>query len=864
MQSIKSTASLTAIFILTIASSVTCMAQKEKDVYVDKSGVMRWGDSRKEVYGFGINYTAPFAHAYRTAGKLNVDLEKAIEQDVYHFARLGFDAFRVHVWDTEISDSLGNLLENEHLRLFDFMLAKMKARGMKMLITPIAFWGNGYPERDEKTPGFSHKYGKDACLVNEDAIKAQENYLAQFLNHVNPYTKTAYKDDPDIVAFEISNEPHHKGTPEEVKRYINRMSASLKKTGSTKPIFYNVSHSVHLGQTYFTSDITGGTFQWYPTGLGAGHELRGDFLPNVDRYVTPFDQMKEYKSMAKVVYEFDAADVGRSYIYPAMARSFREAGMQWGTHFAYDPTFMAYANTEYNTHYMNLLYAPQKALSLMIAGEVFHRIPRYKSFGRYPANTSFDGFRVSYEEDLAEYVNETTFLYTNSTKTVPANPSQLKRINGAGTSSVVSYEGKGAYFLDQVAKGIWRLEVYPDAIWIDNIFGRNSIHKKVATIKWNAWPMAISLPDLGENFSIAGLTQQERSAAKGTSFVVRPGVYILSREGVKADIDPQAKLGNIRMNEFGAAEMQSTDVYVVHTPIEQVAAGKPLTVHADVVSGRDVTRVTLSLGSGWGMRTIDMKRKSGYTYEAEIAADQVRQGFLSYYISVATSDGSSITFPSRSAKGPGDWEFSGSPSYTTAVVPAETSSLYLFNAISDNDEVSREWRRGSGVVPTGSGLAAMYVNVPSLALLDEENKNGKPVVDYSLRYNFTPNIKGRKDELKSFRKLVLKARSLEKNFPIQVAFIGKPGTAFGAMVSLNTKDNEYVVDLTTLKPVNMVTLPRPYPTFLPYFFESSTNATFNLGDAETIQISIGPGLDGANPEALKDFQFLLESIRLEK
>lgn len=80
--------------------------ERSQDVFVDKQGVMRWGDTRKEVFGFGVNYTVPFAHAYRSAKKLNVDLEKAIEQDIYHFARLGFDAYRVHVWDTEISPAL--------------------------------------------------------------------------------------------------------------------------------------------------------------------------------------------------------------------------------------------------------------------------------------------------------------------------------------------------------------------------------------------------------------------------------------------------------------------------------------------------------------------------------------------------------------------------------------------------------------------------------------------------------------------------------------------------------------------------------------------------------------------------------------
>jgi len=145
------------LLLLLIVASIDCLSQKKSsvagDVYVDASGVMRWTKSKEEIHGFGINYTVPFAHAYRAARQLNVNHEKAIDDDVYHFARLGFDAYRVHVWDTEISDSVGNLLTNEHLRLFDYLLMRLKERGIKIIITPIAFWGNGYPEQDEKTPG---------------------------------------------------------------------------------------------------------------------------------------------------------------------------------------------------------------------------------------------------------------------------------------------------------------------------------------------------------------------------------------------------------------------------------------------------------------------------------------------------------------------------------------------------------------------------------------------------------------------------------------------------------------------------------------------------------------------------------------
>lgn len=40
---------------------------KSSDVYVDKNGVIRWSKNNAEIQGFGVNYTAPFAHGYSTA-----------------------------------------------------------------------------------------------------------------------------------------------------------------------------------------------------------------------------------------------------------------------------------------------------------------------------------------------------------------------------------------------------------------------------------------------------------------------------------------------------------------------------------------------------------------------------------------------------------------------------------------------------------------------------------------------------------------------------------------------------------------------------------------------------------------------------
>ncbi len=837
--------------------------QQDDHVSVDDQGILRWNPSGDEVFGFGINYTVPFAHAFRSAQKLGIDPEEAIRHDVYHFARLGFDLYRVHVWDCEISDTLGNLLENEHLRLFDYMLHEMQERGMRMVLTPIAFWGNGWPERDFPTPGFSTRYGKDACLVNEEAIKAQEKYLFQFLNHVNPYTGKAYKDDPEILAFEISNEPHHRDSARHVKAYIQRLLGAMRNTGCEKPIFYNVSHSVHLAGTYFESGIDGGTFQWYPTGLGAREEIRGNVLPNVDNYDIPFDDVIRKHGGAKLVYEFDAADVGKSYVYPAIARSFRKAGIQIATHFSWDPTFLAFANTEYNTHYMNLAYTPQKALGLMIAGEVFHRIPLCKDFGKYPENATFGPFRVSYEEDLAEMATDSVFLYSNDTDTPPPDPGKLERIAGFGHSPVVGYDGAGAYFLDRIEDGVWRLEVMPDAIQVADPYGRNSLDREVTEIKWAEWPMEIRLPDLGSGFNIKGLTGggEDIPPADQYRILVKPGVYLLNRAGVESNVSATTPWKNIQLGEFTAPPASISDTHVMHDPAPEIEAGKDYLVESVIAFPSDSMRaVVWAYGAGWARKQITMERIRACTYQAVIPSEMVRRGFLRYYIVIETPEGVH-TFPGNLDKIPSAWDFRDMGQYEIRVVDSG-SPVCLFDARRDNDEVHRPWLPGSGLYPVEGTLDdELQMNVRELFKVDPENPNAAEIHDYSMKFCFQERIKGRSG-MSAFSELVLNGRALnDKPCTVQCALITKNGQCYGGIVEVLPERGNYRLALDQFKPVRMVTLPTPYPTFLPYYFEPGGILPLNLDEIESIQVSIGPGIPAS--ELGQPQGIAIESIWLE-
>lgn len=728
-------------------------------IEIGADGIMRWHADGKELTGFGVNYTVPFAHAYRSGKKLGVDLKKAIDQDVYQFARLGLDLYRVHVWDCEISDSLGNLIDNEHLELFDYLLFRLQEHGINAIITPIAYWGNGWPDPDEPTPGFSSKYGKAQCLVDPGAIKAQENYLAQFVNHVNRYTGVSYKYYKNILAFEISNEPHHQGSAQEVTSFVTRMKNAIRSTSCTKPVFYNVSHSIHLADAYFKAGIDGGTFQWYPTGLGFQKELGGNMLPNVDSYAIPFDNIMKNKGAARIVYEFDAADMASSYMYPAMARSFRTAGIQLATHFSYDPTFLAPYNTEYNTHYMNLFYAPRKALSLMICGEVFRQIPLYADYGHYPDNASFGPFTVSYENDLAELVTADKFIYTNHTQTRPANPQDLRLIAGWGNSPLVEYEGTGAYFLDKVADGAWRLEILPDAIITDNLFGRNSLDKPRAALRYEQRKIRFHLPGFENGFSLESLTMMDDMLSMKTAgheVALKPGVYLLTSPAYENDIQ---------------------DVLTSITKFDWKGIGS------------------------W----------------PEGAANPVK-------------------------------EYSSARTNGSATSPSRGKTISLFDAATDDPWVNRNWIEGSGLKKNeDDGTSYVSLVLKGLTERDPENPNAPLIADYTLRHYFGDLIAGREKDMLKKKKLIVHASAAGSSpIPVQVSLVMKDGSAFGGMITLDADEKAYTLRLDELKRVKAVILPRPYPTFLPYFSEAGKATKLDLNQVESLQLSIGPKIPEAD------------------
>ena len=823
-------------------------------IYIDGNGVMRWSDTREEASFFGVNYTLPFAHAYRALGYLGLDRKTAIDKDVYHISRLGLNAYRIHLWDVELTDGQGNLLENEHLDLMDYLIAKLKERNIHIVITAQTNFGNGYPERNIQTGGFSYKYDKCDMHSNPEAIAAQETYLYDLVKHTNPYTGLAYKDDPSIVGFEINNEPCHSGTKEDVKAYINRMLKAVDKTGNRKPVFYNVSHNGYVVDAYYETAIQGTTYQWYPIGLVSEQTQKGNFLPYVDRYDIPFaDKVKRFNKKARMIYEFDPADIMYSYMYPAMARTFRTAGFQWITQFAYDPIDIASANTEYQTHFLNLAYTPNKAISLKIAAEAARSLKRGESYGSYPQDTIFgDGFRVSYTEDLSELNNGEKFYYSNQTNTQPKDASKLVSIAGCGSSPVVGYEGTGAYFIDCLEAGIWRLEVMPDAIVVNDPFAKPSLEKEVVSIIYGTWDMALQIPDLSKTFTLTALNKEnDRKEEKVTDGVIRdlrPGVYLLKRNGYtpKQNWNTDSQWNSIRIGEFVAPAPRAMDYKVTHTPATTVEAGKVLTINAQVIGNvfPDSVIIYTDKVSFWNEHNpyIKMKRTSGYTYQAILPATEIKEGCFRYNIIVCRGDstrtypaGNSVTGSSSGIKGtPLDWNYT-SDSYWTTLVVAPGSAIQLLK-----------------ITDTYSQIEAY--TLPEWNDLQRTLLDSSPIEKPLLRFCFTPKgenpqyflrtfvkdeIEGRKDKARTCTTLCIRVNR-DKPLPqgFSAGFVTSDGYTYKSLCSAPSADGIIRIPLKELRQTDTALLPIAYPTFLKQYFHPKTEIPFQPEKIEKLELSI--------------------------
>ena len=821
---------ISSILALSILSSVFAKEisqdRQSYKIYVDKEGVMRRTDTKEEVSYYGTNYTLPFAHAYRAVGELGLDRKEAIDRDVYHLKRLGFNGFRLHLWDVEISDSVGNLLQNDHLDLLDYLISRLEKEGIDIILTAQTNFGNGYPEKNIDTGAFTYDYDKCEIHSNKTAQEIQANYLSQLASHKNPYTGKSYSDDNAIIAIEINNEPCHTDSKKEVTAYINKMVKALKKGGFDKPILYNVSHNPEVTGAYYDADIQGTTYQWYPTGLVTGHQRKGNFLPYVDQYPIPWsDSIKNFNKMARVVYEFDPGDVLYSYLYPAIARTFRKEGFQWITQFAYDPIDIAKYNTEYQTHFLNLAYTPSKAISMMIAGEAARNIPRGANFGRFPTDTVFGDFLVSYMEDLSLYNTPEKFYYTNSTSVAPKDISKLTNLAGVGSSPVIEYEGTGAYFLDEIKPGLWRLEVMPDVILISDPFTKPSLNKEIGKIFYSEQPLNISLPQLGTQYEFIGINDgnSRKGTAENGTFKAYPGVYLLSANPdlISSEIS-SPEFVDSGLEKYVAPQASESNSIVSYQAPAYINSDEDFNINIKIIGNDTPDEVIIypEYVSFWNEENnlIPMQRKEGNIYTATISKDQLGWNPYFNFNIVIKEDGKSFTWPQNIEGTPLDWDFTNYEYYSSKKLK-EADPIVLLTPQEKDQNIDTAMLPESWNFRFFPDIKAPVENDAYILSSNAEN-DGEIIIR-----RYVGDELSEAPFLENKKNIVVKISPSGAQEGIKIGLTGKNGATYAAdllpayqkepVVKLHGEVTEYHIPLTSLTQTETYILPSVYPSFLP-------------------------------------------------
>jgi hypothetical protein len=793
----------------------TALAAQDRVVYVDHEGVMRWRDTRAELALFGANYVITGASDYRAAGAVGGDRKRMIDEDMAQFARMGWNGLRLTFWgDWEASDSAGNLIANDHLDLLDYLIARARERGISMLFSPIQLYSSTWPDamNDTTPPGFGRRFGKARMGTDSLAIRAQANYLRQILNHVNPYTRVALKDEPAILFIELVNEPWHH--PEDLAgsiRYINTLTEAVRSTGCRKLVFYNVSQDFRIAEAIRASQAQGVTFGWYPTGLNSGRELEGNYLRGADAF--PDMLRPELARLPRIVYEFDSPDLRTGTMYPAMTRTFRSVGAQFAAMFAYDMQGTASRNLGWQTHLLSLAYTPRKAMSGVIAAEAMRRLPRMRDYGPYPANTRFGDFHISYDGDLGELVARDAFMYTGPTSAKPPEPAALARVYGHGSSPVVTYGGTGVYFLDKVRRGVWRLEVYPDAVPIRDPFELPRVDKIVTRALSRPWPMTVALPDLGSTFAVQPVTagNTETTRAADGRFTVTPGVYVLSARGPVNPATLPARVGQIGFTEYHAPPPDTVPLAVISLGAPQYLSGRDAEIRMRIVdqAAPDSARLYYRSAHGGTYQQSWIRHAGGYEYAATIPAAALREGPYQFVITVFQG-AAATTFPAGTPGEPADWNYNDRGSWRFEVVSA-TTALRLLDPGGDASRlaftrIGDAGRRGLfrvGMSPV-TGQPVLHLELPV-------DTSGWSPPDYTASLVVTDRIAARRETITGATTLGLRLRGVGARQTLHITLMEDDGTSWTTALSLDSSWTERRVPIASFRPGRGVLLPQGFP-----------------------------------------------------
>ena len=126
-------------------------------------------------------------------------------------ARYGVNIVRLHFVDkwaptgiTDGSKDNTRSFDAQQLDRLDFLVSELKKNGIYMDLNLNV--GRAYKEGDGVPDASRLQWAKSLTLYDKRIIELEKEYAHNLLTHVNPYTKTEYRNEPAIAIVEILNE----------------------------------------------------------------------------------------------------------------------------------------------------------------------------------------------------------------------------------------------------------------------------------------------------------------------------------------------------------------------------------------------------------------------------------------------------------------------------------------------------------------------------------------------------------------------------------------------------------------------------------------------------------------------------------
>ena len=167
---------------------------------------------------WGVNYYAPFNHNFYNIAELGKEHFRAVDEDLDHLQLLGVDFLRLHMYEREITDPAGNLVENANLRVFDYLMEQCEKRNIFLMIAPISYWNSVQNQLEQERLyaywnigaqeafGFTNFYSIDALLWHPEALACQEHYFRSLFSHRNAFSGKLLREYRNLVVWELVNE----------------------------------------------------------------------------------------------------------------------------------------------------------------------------------------------------------------------------------------------------------------------------------------------------------------------------------------------------------------------------------------------------------------------------------------------------------------------------------------------------------------------------------------------------------------------------------------------------------------------------------------------------------------------------------